>query len=99
MHRMGHHPKQTRAIERLQVQHDHRFPGALRLQQPLLPLTPQRPQQKHPPVGHDHHIAAAGLDTAVDHEQVAVVDAVAAQPMAADPHVEAADRFGHQGRV
>jgi hypothetical protein len=71
----------------------------LRFQQPLLSFPPHRPQQKHPLVGDDRHIAAAGLDAAVDYQQVAVVDAMAAQPMAADPHEKAADRIGHQGRV
>ncbi len=62
-----------------------------------VPLPQQRPQQEAALMGYDNDMAGAGLDTAIDHHQVAVLNPMLAQSISADPHVKGADRVGNQG--
>ena len=50
-------------------------------------------------MGYYNDMVGAGLDTAIDHHQVAVLNPMLAQAIAADPHVKGADRVGNQSSM
>ena len=48
-------------------------------------------------MGNDDDMAGARFNAAVNHHQVAIIYAVLAHAITADPHVEGANRVGNQG--
>jgi RNA polymerase sigma factor (sigma-70 family) len=93
---MHRHAKERRTVGFLEGYRDRLLPRTQRCQQALAPLHQQGPQQKHPLMGHDHQEAGLGFHRAIDHQQIAVEDTAATHAVAGDPHVEGADRPGHQ---
>ena len=97
--RMDRHPKQRRLIEVVDLHRDGHLPRSHRLQDPLAVLPAQGPQQELSTVLRHHQMAGRREDRAVDHQQVAIHHAIAAEPVTGDAHVEGGDRPGRQQRI
>ena len=63
MHRMDHHPKESRASKSLEIERNRCFPWSHWLQQPLFDLARQGPMQEAALVGLSAQLPASGQGT------------------------------------